>query len=475
MDQPQIVQSPQATEYPHIDDLFPYAVRIECRDSTDSSESLGSGVLFCSNGIFMVLTARHCLHKKDGTPFPLDGIDFCFANDENVTFKANAVRDSSEYDDFAILEVDFEPLPYNKAKYEQELLFVGKPFARETKAYGYTNSYRKGTSLKVEYVAPNTYRSIDGIRAAGREMDILQGFSGGGIFTKMGNRIICEGFIKEKIESRERLDEIVVGAIPKLGDDVWVEEYKPELNNTPFLSSGNNIAKIEYIGAWRSLLSKIQSQKDCSEEIRQVIEKKKAYRLPKFDTFQEQTIWNLLRKESDWSESEQNAFLTALADLGQWPSLYGGRSEKAGNIEKNPRCLPLLHRAATLSCDESIEPVSLNYDLDRDIYESVLRSLYKLDFGTAVSLCRSWMPRSGDFYGKKLMLLHLLGQNDEDLTQTLDNRIIEKPDGLEMAFIDTVIANQCDYQIPSKHSYEEYNKSGLDSPGDVLSSIFSKN
>lgn len=474
MSQIQKIQSRQDTEYPYPRELYPYAVRIKCSDPSDSCESLGTGILFNHNNTFKVLTARHCIYKNDGTQFDIANIVFGFAEDEERIFNAIRIVDISEDEDFAVIEVDFVPMHYQAALYDKSPLFVGEPFARMTKTYGYSKSYPKGTSIKVEYVSPETYRSLEGILAAGRDLEMIRGFSGGGIYTKIGSQIICEGFIKSKFDSPERLEEILVGSVPNLGDNIWIEKFDLAIGQEPYISSGNNSAKIEYIEAWRNLLGKINSGNDCSEELQQVLEKRKTYRLSKSDSYQEQVIWSLFRKEGNWSKDEQHAFLIALSDLGQWPALYGELPEKAGSVQKNPACLSLLHRAASLYCDESIEPIALNKNEDRDIYELILRALYKLDFGEATSLCISWSPKSGDYFSKKLILLHLLNKEDEELSQKLDERIEQKPSGLEVAFIDTVIANQCDFQIPSKHSYEDYNKSGLDSPGEVLSSILNK-
>ena len=127
-----------------------------------------------------------------------------------------------------------------------------------------------------------------------------------------------------------------------------------------------------------------------------------------------------------------------------------------------------------MSCDEDLEPMGLNIDLDSDIYESILRALFVLDFARAIDICTDWNPKKEIFLSKKLMLLHLLNQKDDDLSNLVDKRITEKPDGIEIAFIDTVIANQCDFQIPAKYSYEGFNRAGLDSPGEVLESFLNK-
>ena len=112
----------------------------------------------------------------------------------------------------------------------------------------------------------------------------------------------------------------------------------------PYMSSGSNTAKIEYIAAWSNLAHAINSGQDCSAGLQCVIEKRKAYHLPKSGAHQERIIWELFRKKENWNKQEQDAFLWALTDLGQWPALYGDMPEKAGNITKNPLCLPLLHR-----------------------------------------------------------------------------------------------------------------------------------
>lgn len=473
MNRLQQIQLQQVTEYPYTRDLYPYAVRITCSDSSDLSESLGSGILFNSKNVFKVLTARHCLYKKDGSQFPIEGIVIDFAEDKSRTFKAIDIIENDADKDLAILKVDFVPMSYQKPLYINSPLFVGEPFAKEIKTYGYSKSYRNGTSIKFEYVSPQTYRSLEGILAAGRDLEMIKGFSGSGIFTKCGSQIICEGFIKSKFDSNETLEEVLVGPIPNIGEDVWVERFDPAMSQGP-LSSGNNRAKIEYLEAWRNLLEKIKSGNDCSEELQQVIEKRNEYRLSRSDSYQEQTIWYLFSKKVHWSNSEQSAFILALTDLGQWPALYGELPDKTGNIEQNPLCLRLLRRAATLMDDETIDPGPLELDTDQDTYEAILRSLYKFEFASAISLCSQWNPVSDVFFSKKLMMCHLLDIKDDNLTHKVEELIKEKPFGLENAFIDTVIANQCDFQIPAKYSYDEFNRSGLDSPGEVLSSILSK-
>ena len=474
MSQLPTIQTLQNTDYPHPNDLYPYAVGIRYSDSKGNEKTLGSGVLYSDNDSFRVLTARHCLIEDGGTWICLNDVFFNFAMNNQRTFKAiNIILDREDLD-LAVMEVDFKPMPYQEAYYKGSPMFIGEPFSKHTNTYGFSKSYPSGTRIDVKYVAPKTYRSIEGIFASGRDLEMLRGFSGSGIFTKAGNKIICEGFIKSKFDSVERLEEIEVETIPDLGSKIWIERYNPEMAQDPYMSSGSNTAKIEYIAAWSNLAHAINSGQDCSAGLQCVIEKRKAYHLPKSGAHQERIIWELFRKKENWNKQEQDAFLWALTDLGQWPALYGDMPEKAGNITKNPLCLPLLHREATMSCDEDLEPMGLNIDLDSDIYESILRALFVLDFARAIDICTDWNPKKEIFLSKKLMLLHLLNQKDDDLSNLVDKRITEKPDGIEIAFIDTVIANQCDFQIPAKYSYEGFNRAGLDSPGEVLESFLNK-
>ena len=468
----QKIQSTPDTSYPHVSELYPYAVRVDCTDPADNSESLGSGVLFHNDGKFMVLTAEHCIRKNDTDLFPIENIAFRFADNEQTSFHAVRLLKSDKDADFALLEVNFIPNEFQRDDYLiNSLFFVGRPFSPKTMTYGYSVVYPKGRGLKVENISPKTYRILEPIYASGREMEMIRGFSGSGIFTKVGSRIICEGYITGKIDSFERMEEISVAHIPELGESVWRKSFDPELGSGPYISWGNNKAKIEYINAWRKLLDKIRNGGDCTAEINDIREKRKAYPLSQSDSLQDQVVWYLIHKDEAWSDSDRDAFLFALSDMGQWPALYGKLPDNAGNLEKRPACLPLLHRGATLSLDESIEPCALNVEIDDEYYESILRALFRFDFNAALNLCIAWSP-SGIFLAKKLMLLHLLGKKDDELEKKLDERIKEKPDGLEVAFIETVIANQYCFSFPPKHKYEDFNKSGLDSPGTVLKSIF---
>jgi len=473
MSQTQKIYPTQDTVSPHTSELYSYAVRIELSDLPNEPRLLGSGILYCQEGVFKVFTAGHCLFIDSDDLYPVDKLAFSFAEEKSSAFKAIKILEINKEEDYAIIEVDYAPIQYKIEDYKDSPVFIGRPFGRQTSIYGFSRTYPSGRNFEVEYVAPNTYSIKAPILASGLDLEMIRGFSGAGVYTKFGDRIFCEGFIKSKFESSERLEEIVVGKIPDLGDG-WFENYNNDLSGTPYISSGNNAAKVEYMDAWRSLFHKIRRGENCAAELNSVMEKKQTYPFSKNDSFQEQTIWYLFRKESDWREDERKAFLLALRDLGHWPSLYGNIPERAGNLIKHPDCLILSHRAATLFSDEDLEPVALDLNNDSDIYESIIRKMFRFDFAPALEQCKKWVPTDESFVAKKLMLLHLWGIKDASAIEFLENRIKEMPDGIERAFIETAIANQCDFQIPSKYSYEPFNKAGLDSPGEVLSFILEK-
>ena len=487
-------QTINTSEYlvPHFNKIKKVSPRIEYFDGKEWHLA-GSGILFKGNGQYYVITAAHCIGKDVESYVSEANLRIVLGKDYKVT-KVIKYESSSEID-FAMMSVDFVKDDCNEFDYENGLRFIGcdiDTHGTDIVISGHDKTHLTGHNLTGHCCAEKTYRLNDHYTADSKDLGVIHGFSGGGVFTEKDSVLYCMGYVKNIKTKQQDLDDIEIRYIPDLGfSDLWMAAMPNDFEPVSE-SYGNNKPQQDYYKAWNNLYDFLsgESANDAkySELLQKVEDAKQLYPRPKSIGIQDSVERLLFYDHSNfpgrdvhgnepkaWTENDKRTLILAMRDMGVWPSLYALRHPGLVDLNKKEYAQKMLQRASTITADCSIERFEPDISTDEGRYELIMRSAFNLDFTRMKKLVDEWQP-SDAWLPKKVMLESLWYSPSEDIALSADlaklKRTIESDAyNNENKFIACVIYNCCKRVFPNEIKYEEFHVAGINSPEEVISYI----
>lgn len=492
---------------PHFNNLKKVSPRIECFDGKEWKLA-GSGILFKGNDQYYVITAAHCIcedNQKPGRPHVQeDRLRIVLSTSSDMAYNVVKVVKYSPEDehDFAMLSVDFIKGEDNDFDYSNDIKFIGVDIdthGTQVAIFGHDAGHLTGHRLLGRYVADLTYRLDDHITADGKDLAIIKGFSGGGIFTEYNSVLYCMGYVKGILCGQKNLDDIEIRHIPDLGiPSVWMN-HMPDKVNKITESYGNNKSQQDYYQAWRNLYNFLsQNIEDDAKYLNLLNEIEKCrelYPRPKSIAIQDSVERLLFYRHSNfpgrtvekdepkpWTENDKKALALVMRDMGTWPSLYAYHQNGLEDLGKKEYIQPLLQRATTISEDAAIENFEPDVNQDCGRYELIMRAAFSFDFKRMKELVDTWEPKTKWLY-KKVMLeslwyLPVIKQNGIEEPTVLSDDLVKIKTAIDSGvynnedkFIACIIYNCCKRAYPKEIGYEEFHVAGINSPAEVISHI----
>lgn len=476
-------QIKQGTIVPSPEVLEEVSVRIDCLSKEGKIEKNGTGTLFSDGIDYFVITAAHCIQIGDSAnryekadiriSLPQRGNKLLPVSDVPIFELADAI-------DFSLIKIDYNIEDNDSSfDYVHGIKILGKDeFGTEEGLYGYTNTYPNGRLFRTHQVASETYMIDENITASGLKFEkMLKGSSGAGVMVDKNDILYCLGYVKSRMDKNNRLDDIKVKKIPDinghLSNNVWSQSYAEKAVHPQHIAVRSN-SEIEYSNCWSDLHAILTQNKDCTQILQSIEDKRNAYPFVKSTSYQDLVINHLMRKNSELTENECRAFLFALQDKGLWPKVYGlDEDGRYDAIKSTPEYRSLSLRGSTFACGtEDPEDTSPDDKTDEGIYELVLRDAYKFDFDSLYGRLKEWAP-SNKWLSRKAVLLGMY-ETDEELIELLKQYRIDETVVADERFIATMVLNVMSRQFPQPFKYEEFWSLGINSPSEITSYIGGK-
>lgn len=492
---------------PHLNNLKRVSPRIEYFDGKDWKLA-GSGILFKNDSQYYVITAAHCicsdLQEPEKRHIAIEKLRIVLSSSSdrayNIVDVVNFIPDDDI--DFALLSVDFTKEEDNDFDYDNGIKLVGADIdthGTNVAISGHDTEHLTGHMLLGRCTADMTYRLEDHITADGKDLGIIKGFSGGGIYTEYDSVLYCMGYVKGILCGQRNLDDVEIRHIPDLGmSSVWMNRM-PDKVNTMTESYGNNKPQQDYYQAWRNLYDflsqNIEDDAKYLELLNEIEKCRKLYPRPKSIAIQDSVERLLFYRHSNfpgrtvekdepkpWTENDKKALALTMRDRGVWPSLYAYRHNGLADFGKKEYLQSMLQRATTISQDSSIENIEPNINKDSGQYELIMRAAFSFNFARMKALVDAWSP-TNEWLPKKVMLESLwyqptIKQDGKDVPTILSKDLAILKSAIESGtynyedkFIACVIYNCCKRVYPKEIGYEEFHVAGINSPGEVISYI----
>lgn len=458
------------TRLPSIRELRKISVRISRTDDKGNDMLLGTGTIAFDGVDYYVLTAAHCFRDEAGNDnCQMTDINLTLYDDDDkaVTFKPYDWWKSSVEDDAAWLKIDN---PHNGFDFLHDLKLLGTEIDDEACVYGYTEGIQNGYKFIYQMKNLGLWCCNDKITENGAELyDTIKGSSGGGLFIKVDDTIYCMGYVKKVFDKYSKLDNVMMFPIKNFRHN-WSGNFInsiEEVIGIPVRVRECNEMKAQYTELWNRLYNEIYNNQDISTTLKLIKDAKKQYPIPKNVRQQEQVVSLLFRKQEDWKNSYQEAFLIALQDRGLWLSLFGPMPKKAGNLEEHDLCKIQEERGVTLLAPPYFEGEPNSYDEDSTTYEKILRAAYSFDFTTMRVLLNSWKA-NGLWMVRKSFLQNLFGKDEGSIAMLKELYQDFGFDSQDEKFLTATSYNLATADFRNRISYQDFWDKGIEGISDVL-------
>lgn len=458
-------------EYPSIEDLKKLSVKLT-KFVGDVEILLGTGTIVFDGSDYYVLTAAHCFRNEDGDDnCELDDVVITMYNGEEpieITDKKDWWK-SSVKEDAAWIKIGD---PLNDFDYWKDLRILGKVFEKPACVFGYVSGCDTGRRFEFTRTNTNVWRCGEGVISNGGELaDTIMGLSGGGLFVKVDGVIYLMGYVKKTYDDYMKLEDVVMFPMTNYKEidfGQYLIKQIEDVYGKPVRERECNEEKARYGEIWGELYNSIYDNKKIGTIINKIKKAKTQYPFPKNVQKQEQVISLLLRRNTKWNKSYQEAFLLALQDRGLWLSLYGEMPVTAGKIKEILLAKQQEERSETLALAPYYTNTIVANSGDDAVYEKILRAAFSFDFVSMKKMLKEWDAK-GFWLVRRALLLNLFNKEDDSLKR-IDAYLKREPN-LDKKFIATVSYNLINGDIFNKRSYKDFWDQGIDSIGELLSYI----
>ena len=210
------------------EDLCSLSVRISCNDG--KSENGGSGTILFDGTQYYVMTAAHCLIKKDTTEFydTENIVITSYANHTNTTIKVLQIDDRSKIEDDVDCALMIIETPNLKFDYLNKVKCCDEIIADESfffYGYGGPDVDTHGRMFNVVRKGQNQWHLVDENIAnqSLSAMKLMGGNSGAGVFFQRMGIYYCIGFVKSLLDVEGSFNDIIVLPISLFDEMLPVE------------------------------------------------------------------------------------------------------------------------------------------------------------------------------------------------------------------------------------------------------------